>query len=428
MNKAKKSGFYVGLLGSPDWETKRSLFIGGGPGCISFPPKSRTPSRHRVSTSILRHKVPARCEITSARPVPNNTSGHNELHPLHIVVSSPEISRPLPAVVPSKHPGPFSDIEPSFCTGRSSSLLMTRDNQSGDFQSNEDITLNAGSGNLVLSSSLNSEYERHFSGTYDPDTADIVLPTQAFRTLTKHAPLCADLLENSIQQSTIKALHFDPIPKMRARAISENPHQLYSHDLTAALATSPLMVPDSPKSCRQFDPSSNSVRLKPRYSSPTKRTRTSPIIGPSPLRTMSLPSDYGLQHTEKLNVNNHSMLSKIRLEDQFEPSLDFSPSSSHLPSIPKRSKMVLQADNPDIILDLIRELAQETSAWDASLFLDENFKTMIDQSKIYPSCKPKPQIAQEKRTRSKHSRKQRYMTPFIPLQDIPEFDGVKCNL
>ena len=193
--------------------------------------------------------------------------------------------------------------------------------------------------------------------------------------------------------------------KRRVRTISEISQQInndHANDLileTVAQdfsAVSPPKVshkiPDSPKSYRQsVDLSISSVQLKPQFSTPTRRTRNSPIIGPSPLRIMSLPSDY-------------------------DPSLEPSP-PSHLSPISKRAKKVLQADDPDIILDLIRELARETSAWDASLFVDENFKALMDQSSTNPSCKLKVQIVPEKR--SKYRLRQRRTT----LQDIPEADG-----
>ena len=214
--------------------------------------------------------------------------------------------------------------------------------------------------------------------------------------------------------------------------MSEISQQINSDDAndsmleTAAPAVSPPKashkIPDSPKSCRQsVDISSNSsARLKLQCSIPTRRTRNSPIIGPSPLRTMSLPSDYDPEHTRKSNYSSCNTLSKTQSEIKFEPSLKSSP-RSHSSLIPKRAKTVLQADDPDIILDLIRELARETSAWDASLFVDEKFKALMDQSTTHPNCKLKVQIAPEKR--SKYRLRQRRTT----LQDIPESDGTKCN-
>lgn len=181
-------------------------------------------------------------------------------------------------------------------------------------------------------------------------------------------------------------------------------------------------IPDSSESCRQSVglSSNSSGRLKLQCSTPTRRTRNSPIIGPSPLRTMSLPSDYNPEHTRKSNFNSCNTLSKIQSKITFEPSLKSSP-RTHFSPIPKRGKTVLQADDPDIILDLIRELARETRAWDASLFVDKNFKALMDQSVTHPNCKLKVQTAPEKR--SKYRPRQRRTT----LQDIPESDGTKCN-
>ena len=110
----------------------------------------------------------------------------------------------------------------------------------------------------------------------------------------------------------------------------------------------------------------------------------------------------------------------MSLPSDYDPSLESS-SPTHSSPIPKRAKTVLQADDPDIILDLIRELARETSAWDASLFVDENFKALMHQSSTHPSCELKVRIAPKKRP--KYRLRQRRTT----LQDIPESDGTKCN-
>ena len=444
---AEKSGFYVGLLGSPGWETKRSVSIGGRPTNILLPSESRTQSCRRfpfgsLTTTIL-HKLPAQCEITSTRLAPNNVL-RDKAQPLNnIAVLSPEISRPPPAMVPPKHPRLCSDTKSSLPTRRLSSPLTIQDDQHGDFQSNENITLNSRSSKLVLVSGLNSlqprtdhfnvspvtsfsnfEDDRCFSGTRDSSAADITRPTQTFRTLMKHSRLPTDLLENSIQPS-IKPLHFGK----RRCTISDNSQQICTDDAndsmleTAAQNFSAVPLPSHktpglPKSYRQsVDLSGNSVWLKPRCSTPTRRTRNSPIIRPSPLRTMSLPSDYDFDHTRKFNVNDCNTLSKIQSEPNLEPPLE-PPPLSHLP---KRSKMVFQADGPDIILDLIRELAQETSAWDASLFVDENFKALMNQSATHLNSQSKVQIVPEKR--SKYRQKQRRTT----LQDIPESDGTKYN-
>lgn len=160
---AKKSGFYVGLLGSPGWETKRSVFIGGGPRYISLPPESHTPSyRHIPFGSSTLQKVPAKCEIISSRPEPSIVLGDK---PQLLNILSPEISRPPPAMVSPKHPSLRFDTKSSLPTKRLSSLLITQDDQHSDFQSNENITFNSGPRKLVLVSGPNLLQSRidHFN-------------------------------------------------------------------------------------------------------------------------------------------------------------------------------------------------------------------------------------------------------------------------
>ena len=173
---AKKSGFYVGLLGSPSWETTRSVLIGGGPVRISLPPETHTPSYRCVPfgsvTTTTLHKVPAKCEIPSTRPTSSNALGDK---PQLLNILSPEISRPPPAVVPPKHSSLFFDAKFSLPTRRLSSPLIT---QHSDFQSNENITFNSGPRKLVLVSgpSLLQSPTDHFNVSQVsviPDVQDV---------------------------------------------------------------------------------------------------------------------------------------------------------------------------------------------------------------------------------------------------------------
>ena len=369
---AKMSGFYVGLLGSPGWETTRSVFIGGAPRHISFPLECHTPSYRRIPfrslTTTMLHKVPAKCEITSVRPAPSCVL---EDKPQLLNILFPEVSRPPPTVASPKHSSLCFDTKSSLPTRRLSTPLIT---QYSDPQSNENITFNSAPRRLVLVSGSNSLQSR------------------------------IDVSRVSVFPD-FKDVRCFSMPKRRARTMSEISQQINGDDSTLETSAQDFSVvspkashkfPDSHKSCRQsVDLSSSAVRLKPQNFTPTRRTRNSPIIGPSPLRTMSLPSDY-------------------------VPSLESSPPTQSSP-IPKRAKKVLQADDSDIILDLIRELARETSAWDASLFVDENFKALMDQFSTYPNRKLKVQIAPEKRPKCRL--RQRRTT----LQDIPESDGMKCS-
>lgn len=445
MTKAitKRSGFYVGLLGSPGWETKHSVFVGGGPSSQS---ESRTKSCRFISfgsmTTTVSHKVPAQCETTPTRPASSDVSRH-QLQPLGIVLLSPdsELSRPSPA----KHPGPYLDTKSSPRTRLLSSPFITKDNHHGDFHSNKNIPLNSGLNSLeprpdhftVSPVSPFSDFtDEFFSSTYKSSTADIATPTQTSRTSMKYARLSNDLSQNSIQQSTIKPLYFGSIQKRHACTVSENSQQIYDDDLNDSILKTTVQdfsalsspkaayqIPDSFQFCRlSVDLSSSSVRLNPRCSTATTRTRNSPIIGPSPLRTMSFPLDYDLEYTKQFNVNSCDTPSKAQSETKFEPSLE-SPLLSHSPSFSRRSKTVFQAGDPDILLDLIHELAQEASAWDASLFVDENFKALVDQS-----ARPNYKLQNAKKERSKYRQRRRRTISFTPLQDIPECDGRKRNL
>ena len=386
---AKKSGFYVGLLGSPGWETKHSVLIEGGPRHIFLPSENRIPSCRRFFFRSLKTTIlPAQCEIKPTRLAPSNLLG-DEPQLLNTMVLPPEISRPPPAVVPPKHSSLRFDTKYSLPTKVS-----------------------------AVSSFADFKDEQSFSNTYNSSATDITTPTQTLRTLVKHSRSPTDLLQNGTQQTTIKPLHFGK----RRRPISENSQHIYSDNVNDSISETATQgfsaLPPPRESCRQsVDLSYNSVWLKPRYSTLSRRTGNS-IIGPSPLRTMFLPSDYDFEHTRKFNVNNCSTLFKIQSEAKFEPPPLESSSSNHLSPIPERSRTILQAHDPDVIFDLIRELAQETSAWDASLFVDENFKALIA---THPISKPKVSVASEKRSKCRPKQRR------TALQDIPESDGTKYN-
>jgi hypothetical protein len=50
------------------------------------------------------------------------------------------------------------------------------------------------------------------------------------------------------------------------------------------------------------------------------------------------------------------------------------------PQHAKTSATKTSDNDPNILLSIIRELVEETSEWDASLFMDDNFKSMIQNS------------------------------------------------
>lgn len=181
----------------------------------------------------------------------------------------------------------------------------------------------------------------------------------------------------------------------------------------------------------------------------------SPKVGPSPLRRMFLPTD----DTDFNEPDSGSILSVLMRgrnssiqypwEHTFED-LDRSPTNSlaFLETRPKQpreldvtglgiSQSVVkrsygmermqrlahpkQNQSDGNLLGFLEELVQETSEWDPDMFLDSNFKVMIDSSKSFDVCTPT-------RARRKKSTPSRRRMSYICLEDIPEADSKGIDL
>ncbi|KAH9482662.1 hypothetical protein JR316_0004762 [Psilocybe cubensis] len=75
-----------------------------------------------------------------------------------------------------------------------------------------------------------------------------------------------------------------------------------------------------------------------------------------------------------------------------------------------------RTDSDTDLLYFLEELVQETSEWEPDMFLDDNFKVMIDSSKSFGLCAP----TRVQRSKSTPSRKHRMS--YVCLEDIPEVD------
>ncbi|KAK2466236.1 hypothetical protein APHAL10511_001878 [Amanita phalloides] len=110
-------------------------------------------------------------------------------------------------------------------------------------------------------------------------------------------------------------------------------------------------------------------KLRPRQKLSTVRTRRSPPLGPSPLRTMILPE----------NSEADISITACRAK----PST-MSCNQDILNPVPEDEAATFDTAGPtnveDGILGLIRELVEEVNDWDDSLFMDEDFKSMIENS------------------------------------------------
>jgi hypothetical protein len=151
-----------------------------------------------------------------------------------------------------------------------------------------------------------------------------------------------------------------------------------------ANVVSPLVLNAIPNISIDLDdeplPPLNSVvmfKLRPRYRL-SVRTKRSPPLGPSPLRTMILPESSDSDLSPRTSREDPSMMTLC------EPNT-FGPDIETLALAKKRimgsqSPRTIEDNDADPVLGLIRELAEEVNDWDDSLFMDKNFKSMIDNS------------------------------------------------
>lgn len=178
-------------------------------------------------------------------------------------------------------------------------------------------------------------------------------------------------------------------------------------------------------------------RMKTKCAKPLIRPKRSPPVGPSPLRIMTLPENIVTEHgarvsddrsylgSSNFNTTKHNAsqgavqeltpahvsssrkvyppLGLGRPSCQYILEEDDSDSAYYTPrsrmgsrfSSQRLSKIEESHDNPNVLIGLIKELVEETSHWDASLYMDENFKSLIQggnsnqsiASSDHPGCR-----------------------------------------
>ncbi|KAK0491065.1 hypothetical protein IW261DRAFT_1435475 [Armillaria novae-zelandiae] len=140
-------------------------------------------------------------------------------------------------------------------------------------------------------------------------------------------------------------------------------------------------------------------KARPNTRSLSARSRKSPAIGPSPLRTMTLPESVigdflslPASQPDPPNWNEHqdhnSYTAKLNRHSYSSIGLGFPPvscagdrnaDSAKRSSIDSTSsKHIGDDDGSNLLLGIIRELVEETSQWDTSLYMDDKFKSMIE--------------------------------------------------
>ncbi|CAA7259793.1 unnamed protein product [Cyclocybe aegerita] len=163
----------------------------------------------------------------------------------------------------------------------------------------------------------------------------------------------------------------------------------------------------------------NSAILHIRKASPKaphNRNSRSPKIGPSPLRMMFLPSDCE-SHTRQpfrgATIQNQPNAGDNKHPSQEEPG---GPHPYMQRSLTTKLLGSVATDSSDKLLDLMDALVQEASAWDDSLFFDDNFKALIKQTKVSSVEKHRKPI------RKISARTRKLLPRFTILEDIPEVD------
>ncbi|PFH52753.1 hypothetical protein AMATHDRAFT_45970 [Amanita thiersii Skay4041] len=128
-------------------------------------------------------------------------------------------------------------------------------------------------------------------------------------------------------------------------------------------------------------------KLKPYHRHPSFRSRRSPPIGPSPLRSMILP--------ETMPSSISDLDSSGDLSEERSKSLKVIPLDQNTNSQSQGERNIWEnpsaGEDTDVLFDLIQELVEETNAWDESLFVDKNFKSMIQGSQVGKTTEKLPQ-------------------------------------
>ena len=122
-------------------------------------------------------------------------------------------------------------------------------------------------------------------------------------------------------------------------------------------------------------------KLRPRYKLLSVRMKRSPPLGPSPLRTMILPESSDPDLSPRVSHQDPSIMTLCDEPNNLEPLPEDGTVRSEMQKIINGpSSRVVEDNDPDVLLGLIRELAEEVNDWDDTLFMDKNFKSMIENS------------------------------------------------
>ncbi|KAL0949530.1 hypothetical protein HGRIS_009580 [Hohenbuehelia grisea] len=412
INTDAVSGLWVGMFGSPGWETRQPVKVSSYKQSQQLQFCNRLRSHRRESAFSRRSSAISKGSVVSVGTLGNT--------PVSSVVRSRVLynldngthsrSRSLrlpstPARATLKTPRRFSApavtrsaSRQDASKARRSSLKSARSRKAAIDGS---IHLSAASVRLVGSASLVPDYPLPFTlktkrssmgspsfGTSGP-TIDLSPSNSPTTEISRPYPLVSNIKHTRKRNQTMEeSSQFWP-PTSTAHyytssvlpGVSEGqvivktpaiPTPMPFNPLDVAMP-SPTFSPDFPS----FGPPSpvlpplpSVIRGKPKPRV-VSRVRRSPVIGPSPLRSMILPEssesspavDVGKGESSSANIDD------IDRDRRRRSSL--------------RSAISLDDDGQNnVLLNMIQELVEETSVWDPSLFMDNNFKSMLEESRL----------------------------------------------
>jgi len=389
-----KSGFLIGLLGSPSWETRYSGVI----------VDDRSPLRDpRASLSQGSKSCSSNCCGSGRSPVPgegitliNNTGSLSPPPPAVTLNRSPllsdieymrllngRISATFPSDIPLVNSSLTNPCTKDVCrpcvpkAPRSSSSVSTRG------------TIEAKISHLV------GQNEPNIATNNPPSVTPFTTPNQ-----TKDAP-----------SDTSEFLRTQP-------SSTERETQRPLESFLVALSF-PNLVP-------RFESTNTNKYSSSRAISPTNHSLAltsyrSPKIGPSPLRTMILPPDCYPDSFRTFSNNRHDNRVRPRAHGATDPAVKLV--LDHAKHVRLSSTHSPEGTEADSLLDLMSELAQETSVWDPTVFMDENFKKLIARENSEPQAALKEHTVRSRSLSWRSSRHRKFHHAFTTLEDIPEVDG-----
>ncbi|TFK75877.1 hypothetical protein BDN72DRAFT_852948 [Pluteus cervinus] len=414
-----KSGFIVGFFGSPDWETRPEIV------CT----KPRSEQQRRMYH--LQDKSHSSQRAGTARSKKSETHGTCSSSTLAKYAHGPDTSQSPKQWSPSRLSGSFPDAR---TTPRYFSLPALKSKDRIVLRRHASLVhpMNQQSQSIASADELGYSSLRLVERSSVTDIPLPLAPSRSYQTgherlqYTPSLPALRDIETGNGAGAWFgspKMQHnpdyFTPIktteprlitPPKENNALTEDPLYAGLHnsivfptrpdatqpeewDTALKQVDGPNISPPLPSSVNQHPGPMLPLRLHTQYRRP--RPRRSPTLAPSPLRRMILPdsSESVLGYAPSVQLNKSPSVKSLPYyggNGRPSPSTSRKTSGEHAsptlfhedlsPSVRPCSQD--DPDDPSVLLGMIRELVEETSAWDPDLFVDPNFKSMIEESRL----------------------------------------------